>query len=110
MKVRIIVLVALTLGGVAAPTGGAHACGSEPNLGEICTFGYNFCPQGFLQADGRVLQINGNQALYSLYGNRFGGDGVSNFGLPAISSAVDAGGKGHLITCVAVNGIYPMRP
>ncbi len=60
----------------------AAACGSDPMLGQVCVFGFTYCPQGFLPADGRLLQINQNQALYSLYGTNYGGDGRSTFGVP----------------------------
>jgi len=60
----------------------AAACGSEPILGEICTFGFNFCPNGYLPADGRLVQIQQNSALYSLFGTYFGGDGRVTFAVP----------------------------
>lgn len=60
----------------------AQACPSEPFLGTICTLGTNYCPQGFLPAEGQILQINSYAALYSLLGTAYGGDGKSTFGLP----------------------------
>lgn len=62
--------------------GPAGACGSDPYIGEICVFGYTFCPMGYLPADGRTLPIDQNAALYSLYGTSFGGDGMRSFNLP----------------------------
>ncbi len=55
---------------------------AEPYLGEIRVFGFNFAPKGWAKCDGTLLLINQNNALYSLLGVRFGGDGRTNFGLP----------------------------
>jgi microcystin-dependent protein len=60
----------------------ASACGSNPFLGEICTFTYNFCPRGFLEAAGQTLSIQQNSALFALLGTQYGGDGVQTFALP----------------------------
>ncbi|MCQ8117314.1 phage tail protein [Methylomonas rosea] len=60
----------------------ASACGSDPFLGEICTFTYNFCPRGYLEAAGQTLSIQQNTALFSLLGTQYGGDGVQTFALP----------------------------
>jgi microcystin-dependent protein len=64
---------------VAAPT--AHA-GPDEYLGEIITVGFNFCPRGTLEADGRLLPISENTALFSLFGTQYGGDGRTTFALP----------------------------
>src|SRR5262249_1121620 len=60
----------------------AQACGIQPFLGEICTFAFNLCPLGFLPADGRLLAVSLNTALFSLLGTTYGGNGVTTFGLP----------------------------
>lgn len=60
----------------------AFACGDEPFIGEVCTFAFHFCPQGYVPADGRVLPISSNQALFSLLGTSFGGDGRVTFYVP----------------------------
>ncbi len=54
----------------------------EPMLGEIRLFGGNFAPRGWSDCDGRLLPINQNQALFSLLGTTYGGDGRTTFGLP----------------------------
>lgn len=51
-------------------------------VGTICTVAYDWCPSGYLPANGQILPISSNQVLYSLLGVRFGGDGRTNFGLP----------------------------
>jgi microcystin-dependent protein len=54
----------------------------EPFLAEIIMFGGNFAPRGWALCDGQLLPINQNQALFSLLGTTYGGDGRTTFGLP----------------------------
>lgn len=61
---------------------------SEPFVGEIRMFGFNFEPQGWAFCDGRLLPISQNAALFSLLGTTYGGDGVSTFALPDLRSRV----------------------
>lgn len=58
------------------------ACGPESYIGTICTVASTYCPQGTLEADGRVLPAAQNQALFSLIGFNYGGDNRTNFALP----------------------------
>ncbi|MGB8452658.1 MAG: tail fiber protein [Anaerocolumna sp.] len=51
-------------------------------LGSIALFAFNFAPQGYVLCDGRTLSIAENNALYSLIGDYYGGDGVNNFQIP----------------------------
>lgn len=74
----------------AAPMS-ALACGDTPFVGEICTFAFNYCPQGFLPANGSLQSINTYNALFALLGNQFGGDGRTTFGLPDLRARVVAG-------------------
>ena len=55
---------------------------SSPFLAEIRIIGFNFPPPGWAFCDGQTLQINQNQALFSLLGTNYGGDGENTFGLP----------------------------
>ncbi|RAZ91308.1 phage tail protein [Mesorhizobium hawassense] len=55
---------------------------SEPFLSEIRIMSFVFAPKGWALCDGQLLPINQNQALFSLLGTTFGGDGRVNFGLP----------------------------
>src|SRR5215475_3010814 len=55
---------------------------SEPFLSEIRIMSFGFPPKGWALCDGQLLPINQNQALFSLLGTTFGGDGRVNFGLP----------------------------
>lgn len=54
----------------------------EPFLSEIFLVSFNFAPNGYAQCNGQLLPINQNQALFSLLGTTFGGDGRVNFALP----------------------------
>jgi microcystin-dependent protein len=53
-----------------------------PYVGEIKLVGFNFAPRNYAFAQGQILSISQNTALFSLLGVNFGGDGKSNFGLP----------------------------
>jgi microcystin-dependent protein len=55
---------------------------SEPFLGQVIAAGFNFAPVGWALCDGSLLPISQYTALFQLLGTTFGGDGVSNFGLP----------------------------
>ena len=61
---------------------------SEPFVGEIRMFGFNFAPQGWALCNGQLLPINQNQALFSLLGTTYGGDGRTTFALPNMQSRV----------------------
>src|SRR6266850_1208338 len=55
---------------------------AEPFLSEIRIMSFVFAPKGWALCDGQLLPINQNQALFSLLGTTFGGDGRVSFGLP----------------------------
>jgi len=57
---------------------------AEPFLSEIRIMSFAFPPKGWALCDGQLLPINQNQALFSLLGTTFGGDGRVNFGLPDV--------------------------
>jgi microcystin-dependent protein len=61
---------------------------SEPFLGEIKMFAYGQAPPGWTPCEGQLLPINQNQALYTLYGTQFGGDGRTTFGVPDLRDRV----------------------
>ncbi len=61
---------------------------SEPFVGEIRMFGFSFAPQGWALCNGQLLPINQNQALFSLLGTTYGGDGRTTFALPDMQSRV----------------------
>jgi len=81
----------------------ASACGSDPFLGEICTFTYNFCPRGYLEAAGQTLSIQQNTALFALLGTQYGGDGVQTFALPDLRGRSPVGdGQGPGLSPIQV--------
>lgn len=55
---------------------------SEPFIGEIRMVGFNFAPRNWAACDGQLLPIAQNQALFSLLGTTFGGNGEATFALP----------------------------
>jgi microcystin-dependent protein len=78
----------------------------EPFLGQIELFPYNFAPKGWLACTGQVVPISQNQALFSLLGTQFGGDGRVTFGLPNLQGKAPAA---NLQYCIAIMGVYPSR-
>jgi microcystin-dependent protein len=63
----------------------------EPYLGEIRPISTNYAPRGWAFCAGQLLPINQNQALFSLLGTQFGGNGQTNFALPDLRSRVPVG-------------------
>src|SRR5687768_12537301 len=61
---------------------------SEPFLSEIKLVSFNFPPKGWALANGQLLPINQNQALFALLGTRYGGNGQTNFALPNLRGRV----------------------
>jgi len=60
----------------------SSAQASEPYLGQIEYYAFNFSPRGWTTCAGQILPINQNQSLYSLLGTTYGGDGRTSFALP----------------------------
>ncbi len=61
---------------------------TSPFLGQIMMASFNFAPKGWATCNGQLLPINQNQALFSLLGTNYGGDGNTNFGLPNLQGRV----------------------
>jgi microcystin-dependent protein len=80
-------------------------------IGTIMLFAGNFAPLNWLVCNGQILPINQNQALFSILGTTYGGDGVTNFALPNLNSAtLDAAkGSGNPLFIICTNGIFPSR-
>ena len=69
---------------------------SEPFMGEIRVVGFNFPPKGWTLCNGQFLPINQNQALFSLLGTTYGGNGQTTFALPNLQGRVPIHmGNGH---------------
>src|SRR5262245_14749358 len=83
---------------------------SEPFLSEIKIVSFNFPPKGWAECNGQFLPINQNQALFSLLGTTYGGNGQTTFALPNLRGQVPIHeGNGHTLgeqagtTAVTIN-------
>jgi microcystin-dependent protein len=71
---------------------------SEPFLSEIKIVSFNFPPKAWAMCNGQLLPINQNQALFSLLGTTYGGNGQTNFALPNLQGCVPIHeGAGHTL-------------
>lgn len=89
---------------------------SEPYIGEIKIVSFNFAPRGYAQCDGQLLAIAQNQAVFSILGTTYGGDGRINFALPDLRTRVPihtsstinlgqrAGEQAHTLTVAELPG------
>lgn len=59
-----------------------------PYIGELKLVAFTFAPKGWATADGQLMQINQNQALFSLFGTMYGGDGRVTFSLPDLRGRI----------------------
>lgn len=73
----------VTLSSGAMISNPAHACaGDSPMLGGMCVFAGNFAPRGWALANGQIMSISSNTALFSILGTTYGGNGQTTFALP----------------------------
>jgi microcystin-dependent protein len=71
---------------------------AEPFLSEIRIFSFSFAPKGWALCNGQLLPINQNQALFSLLGTTYGGDGCTTFALPNLQGRLPMHtGNGHVL-------------
>jgi microcystin-dependent protein len=63
----------------------------SPYIAELRLMSFNFAPRGWQPCNGQLLPINQNQAIFSLLGTTYGGDGQSTFGLPNLQGRVPIG-------------------
>jgi microcystin-dependent protein len=88
----------------AALLGGANAqaCNDQPYIGMVCMTAATYCPLNYAEANGAVLAIAQNQALYAVIGYQYGGDGRTTFALPDLRGRSAIGwGTG--------NGLAPVK-
>lgn len=78
ISISVLGLVAAASLSLSAPA----QAGNDPYIGDIMPVAFNFCPRGWTGADGQLLPISQYQALFSLYGTTYGGDGRTTFALP----------------------------
>ena len=105
---RLVYGVTLLISIFCVTTRTAVAQAASPFLGEIQTFAFAFCPVGWATLNGQLLLINQNQALFSLLGTTYGGDGITTFALPKWGPIFTANG-GSLLPCIALQGVFPAR-
>ena len=71
---------------------------AEPFLSEIRLMSFDFAPKGWTRCNGQLLPINQNQALFSLLGTTYGGNGQTNFALPDLQGRTPIHvGSGHTL-------------
>jgi microcystin-dependent protein len=75
-----------------------------PFIAQLILTSFNFAPKGFAQANGQLLPINQNQALFSLVGTTYGGNGIQTFALPNLQGRT-AVGVGNGINYGEVGGV-----
>lgn len=100
--------LATALAAIASP-----AQARDGYLADVFAFGGNFCPRNSLPADGRLLNISENTALFSLLGTTYGGDGRRTFALPDLRHALFAytpnGDQVPVRYCIMTQGIFTSR-
>jgi microcystin-dependent protein len=87
MMKRMLTTVAATAL-LAAGLAGPALAGADPFLGQIMLTGDLYCPKGWADANGQLIAISQNQALFSLFGTTYGGNGQTNFALPNLQTRV----------------------
>lgn len=76
-------------------------------IGQIQLFPYTFIPEGWFPCNGTTYPIAQYQALFSLIGNKFGGDGINTFAVPNMQGAEPIPGMAY---GMCWSGMYPTRP
>lgn len=77
LKAAALAMAGASAAGIAAPS-----MAQQYYLGQIMETGASFCPRFWVEANGQLLAIQQNAALFSLLGTTYGGNGVTNFALP----------------------------
>ena len=75
----------------------------DQELGDVILVGFNFCPRDFAQANGQMLSIASNAALFALMGTTYGGDGRTSFALPDLRGRIPV----HVGTGEGLSTIIP---
>ena len=79
----------------------------QPILGEVSLVSFDFAPVRWARCEGQLLPIRQYEALFSLLGVTYGGDGRTTFALPDLRKHSPAPGL-HFV--IAIQGTYPHRP
>lgn len=91
----------------------------DPFIGQIQYFPWYYQVRGWIFADGRTLPIKGNEALFSLLGTLYGGNGITDFKVPDLREMKNGieynvgellpNGKPYMKAQIATEGYYPSR-
>jgi len=84
-------LIIAVLAGCTIHTAPVIACDANPLIAQVCPVAFNFAPRGWAFTHGQLMAISQNDALFSLLGTMYGGDGRTTFGLPDTRSRVVIG-------------------
>lgn len=103
-------LLAVAFVSIPIAAGPATAASAQTFVGQVLMLASTYCPQGYIAANGALLSIPQNSALFSLLGTRFGGDGIRTFALPNLGGhSQGSNTTNSLSVCIAVQGVYPSR-
>lgn len=103
---KILFVTALAAGALAA----GPVLADQPYVSEIRMFGSNYCPQGWVAANGALLPIMQYQPLFSMLGTTYGGNGQTTFGLPnLVIRASPPQPATALKVCIATQGAQAPR-
>lgn len=80
--------IAALCSGLLSTATPVSAASMDPMIGSIDFVGFNFAPRGWASCDGQLLPISSYQALFSLLGTTYGGDGRTTFALPDLRGRV----------------------
>lgn len=98
------IAAALTTLGAAQPV---FAQASDMYLGQMMLVPYTFCPRGWTEANGQIMAISTNTALFSLLGTTYGGNGQTTFALPDLRGRVPVHvGQGPGLPDVALGQVW----
>jgi microcystin-dependent protein len=109
MRRHLPVALALALTAAIGVPNRASAQASQPFIGEVETFTFNFCPSGWLPLNGQLLAITDYEVLFNLIGTTFGGDGTTTFALPTAKPVFTADNQTTMQQCISMFGVFPSR-
>lgn len=100
----LLIIGVFSIGTFNSKPAAAMNTGTQPYLGQISLFAFDFAPKGWAECRGQLLPINTNQALFALLGIKFGGNGTTTFQLPNLQNESPITGAKYYI---ALQGIFP---
>jgi hypothetical protein len=109
MKSHLVAVAAAVIAVSSALMVHHSADAAAPNasyIGEVFISPFGFCPNGSYPAQGGLLPISQNTALFSLMGTKYGGDGQNNFALPNMAP-IPVGNGPAAQYCISAMGIWP---